>query len=59
MPYREGPQQAELYYNMGLEALERGNNGTARSHLTMARAIADYNGMYDLIRRIDKVLSQL
>lgn len=59
MPYNETPTQAELYYDMGIEALERGNKGTARSHLTMARAIAEYNNMYELIRKIDKILSQI
>ena len=59
MPYNETPTQAMLYYDIGVEAFERGNNGTARSHLTLARAIAEYNNMYDLIRKIDNVLSKI
>ncbi len=59
MPYNETPTQAMLYYDIGVEALERGNKGTARSHLTLARAIAEYNNMYDLIRKIDNVLSKI
>ena len=36
-----------------------GNIGTARSHFSMARAIAVKNGMNDLIKLIDDKLKEI
>lgn len=59
MPYNEYKQQAWQYYNTAILNLEMGNIGTARSHFSMARAIAVKNGMNDLIKLIDDKLKEI
>lgn len=59
MPYNETPAQAELYYEMALDNWKKGNKGTARSHLSLARNIAIKNNMTALIKRIDVLRARL
>lgn len=59
MAYIEGSEQAFLYYNLGKSALEKGDKGSALSHLNRARSIAVQNNMIDLIRLIDDVIADM
>ena len=59
MPYNETTEQAWQYYNIAVDNIERGQIGTARSHLNLARAIAVENNCNDLIRLIDDLLSDI
>lgn len=59
MPYNEKTEQAWQYYNIAKDNIKRGQIGTARSHLNLARAIAAENNCYDLIRLIDDLLADI
>lgn len=59
MPYKEGKDQAFLYYDLGKRALERGNRGEAINYFNQARTIAVENNMPNLIRLIDDVLADM
>ena len=59
MPYNEKTEQAWQYYNIAKDNISRGQIGTARSHLNLARAIAVENNCYDLIRLIDDLLADI
>lgn len=59
MPYNEYKQQAWGYYDTAIQNLEMGNKGTARSHFSMARAIAVKNDMSDLVRLIDDKFKEM
>ena len=59
MAYIEGREQAFLYYNLGKNALEKGDKSSALSHFNLARSIAVQNDMIDLIRLIDDVIADM
>ena len=59
MPYSEYRTQAEMYYEIAKEKLESGNRAEARNQFNMAKAIAEKEGLTDLIALIDYYLREL
>lgn len=59
MPYNEFREQAKLYFEIAKDKLESGNKTEARNQFNMAKAIAEKEGLTDLVRLINSYLRDL
>lgn len=59
MPYNEFQEQATLYFEIAKEKLSLGNKAEARNQFNMAKAIAEKEGLSDLVSLINAYLKDL
>lgn len=59
MPYNEFRDQAERYFEIAKDKLAKGNKAEARNQFNMAKAIAEKEGLTDLVALINSYLNDL
>lgn len=59
MPYNEFQTQAEMYFEIAKEKLSGGCREEARNQFNMAKAIAEKEGLTDLVVLINTYLQDL
>ncbi len=59
MPYNEFREQAQLYFEIAKDKLASGNKTEARNQFNMAKAIAEKEGLTDLVSLINSYLRDL
>ena len=59
MPYNEFQAQAEMYFEIAKEKLSNGYREEARNQFNMAKAIAEKEGLTDLVALINAYLRNL